>query len=193
VCALLSVVRSASQARSVRSSPRRVMCSTKTAMHFAGDPTLPRGGAVTPLYAQTVSPTDQPSDRPKCLKRRDFRIRRSCYPMHICIDCKRVAAGATTDGPSCAEVGGGRWRAHCAAPTIALQGPAAKRTSPPTPSAPIYRDYFGRIDMGICMFCGGCGWCEGSPAFTCPECKGTGEETPKAKPKRIANKTKGAR
>jgi hypothetical protein len=28
----------------------------------------------------------------------------------------------------------------------------------------------------ICMFCDGCGWCEGSPAFSCPRCKGTGIE-----------------
>lgn len=26
------------------------------------------------------------------------------------------------------------------------------------------------------MVCDGCGWCEGSPAFTCPRCRGTGEE-----------------
>jgi hypothetical protein len=47
-----------------------------------------------------------------------------------------------------------------------------------------YRDkYFAALaasasapaaDAGICMFCDGCGWCEGSPAFTCPRCKGTG-------------------
>jgi hypothetical protein len=28
----------------------------------------------------------------------------------------------------------------------------------------------------VCMFCDGCGWCEGSPAFTCPRCKGTGHD-----------------
>lgn len=27
-----------------------------------------------------------------------------------------------------------------------------------------------------CMGCDGCGWCEGSPAFTCPDCTGTGVE-----------------
>ena len=27
-----------------------------------------------------------------------------------------------------------------------------------------------------CMGCDGCGWCEGSPAFTCPDCFGTGIE-----------------
>jgi hypothetical protein len=29
-------------------------------------------------------------------------------------------------------------------------------------------------EQSICMMCDGCGWCEGSPAFTCPRCKGTG-------------------
>ena len=33
----------------------------------------------------------------------------------------------------------------------------------------------GSHETGICMFCDGCGWCEGSPAFTCPRCKGTGK------------------
>lgn len=33
-----------------------------------------------------------------------------------------------------------------------------------------------------CMGCDGCGWCEGSPAFTCTDCFGTGiEVTPKAR------------
>jgi hypothetical protein len=31
-----------------------------------------------------------------------------------------------------------------------------------------------QADQPICMFCDGCGWCEGSPAFTCPRCKGSG-------------------
>jgi hypothetical protein len=26
----------------------------------------------------------------------------------------------------------------------------------------------------ICVVCDGCGWCEGSPAFTCPQCGGEG-------------------
>ena len=26
----------------------------------------------------------------------------------------------------------------------------------------------------LCATCQGTGWCEGSPAFTCPECKGSG-------------------
>jgi hypothetical protein len=97
VCALLSVVRSASQARSVRSSPRRVMCSTKTAMHFAGDPTLPRGGAVTPLYAHTVRPFII-GEHADLLNKLTKTARLSPKlppngPMHICIDCKIVAAG----------------------------------------------------------------------------------------------------
>jgi DnaJ-class molecular chaperone len=36
--------------------------------------------------------------------------------------------------------------------------------------------------LPICMDCDGCGWCEGSPAWTCTKCNGTGveqrEETP---------------
>lgn len=34
--------------------------------------------------------------------------------------------------------------------------------------------------FSICMFCGGCGWCEGSPAFVCPRCGGTGTEAQQA-------------
>lgn len=37
------------------------------------------------------------------------------------------------------------------------------------------------MSKAICMFCDGCGWCEGSPAFICPKCGGSGVE-PKAKP-----------
>jgi hypothetical protein len=32
--------------------------------------------------------------------------------------------------------------------------------------APIHREW--------CMDCDGCGWCEGSPAYTCATCNGTG-------------------
>lgn len=33
-------------------------------------------------------------------------------------------------------------------------------------------------EPAICMMCDGCGWCEGSPAFTCPRCQGTGAAPP---------------
>lgn len=32
----------------------------------------------------------------------------------------------------------------------------------------------GGTPQRICMSCDGCGWCEGSPAFTCSDCKGFG-------------------
>lgn len=35
------------------------------------------------------------------------------------------------------------------------------------------------MTLPLCMFCKGTGWCEGSPAFTCPRCHGTGVEKPK--------------
>jgi hypothetical protein len=39
----------------------------------------------------------------------------------------------------------------------------------------------------ICMFCDGCGWCEGSPAFTCPRCGGTGTQVAKARESGCSN------
>ena len=38
--------------------------------------------------------------------------------------------------------------------------------------------YPSETPEGICMFCDGCGWCEGSPAFACPRCNGTGTALP---------------
>jgi hypothetical protein len=32
------------------------------------------------------------------------------------------------------------------------------------------------LEGSVCMGCDGCGWCEGSPAFTCSDCHGTGIE-----------------
>lgn len=44
----------------------------------------------------------------------------------------------------------------------------------------------------LCMGCDGTGWCEGSPAFTCPECKGTGEVARNPYLERLANAGKNA-
>lgn len=32
------------------------------------------------------------------------------------------------------------------------------------------------LDGPYCAGCDGCGWCEGSPAFSCTDCRGTGRE-----------------
>jgi hypothetical protein len=54
-------------------------------------------------------------------------------------------------------------RLICADELAALLQAAA----PPAPTAE-------QEQQPICVACSGCGWCEGSPAFTCPVCKGTG-------------------
>lgn len=43
-----------------------------------------------------------------------------------------------------------------------------------------------------CMGCDGCGWCEGSPAFTCTDCFGTGIEVSRAASQLIAKVEAGA-
>jgi hypothetical protein len=71
----------------------------------------------------------------------------------------------------------GHWCEKCQQ-RIALIKDALRAASASAPAAP--REVGGAaptptpLDAPICMFCDGCGWCEGSPAFTCPRCKGTG-------------------
>jgi hypothetical protein len=56
-----------------------------------------------------------------------------------------------------------KWRDNYFAAVKAASMPVA----PPAPTAE-------QEQQPICVACSGCGWCEGSPAFTCPVCKGTG-------------------
>lgn len=44
-----------------------------------------------------------------------------------------------------------------------------------------------RLDGPYCVGCDGCGWCEGSPAFTCGDCRGTGRELSAAAAKLLAD------
>jgi len=47
---------------------------------------------------------------------------------------------------------------------------------PPWSQAALTASPAATQEQSICMFCDGTGWCEGSPAFTCPRCKGSGVE-----------------
>jgi hypothetical protein len=55
----------------------------------------------------------------------------------------------------------------CAKLRDAIVAALLQAAAPPAPTAEPEQ-------QPICVACSGCGWCEGSPAFTCPVCKGTG-------------------